>query len=171
MEAVAIFFAESRYFDDEKAQAKVRAETRISEAAKKAEERELGKRKRGPKAGAIGPVVKRTRRNSDAVIASGSGSGLGLSETRAEQTPPVAMSTPAAMSDFEALRVTFSQARKVLKQGHASGSGKSKKKAADMIEELDPELDNLINAATRIIQCYRKVITAYYDNDRVGKVL
>ncbi|KAI0685473.1 P-loop containing nucleoside triphosphate hydrolase protein [Cytidiella melzeri] len=42
------------------------------------------------------------------------------------------------------------------------------KKTAEPAVVIMPEMDNLINAATRPFQCYRVPVAAYYQNDRRG---
>ena len=70
------------------------------------------------------------------------------------------------MSQYEELRIQFQvSAPKVAQSSRKAGKGGSKAEVS-----IGPELDNIINAATRPFKCYRVPITAFYENDRTSKL-
>ena len=67
------------------------------------------------------------------------------------------------LADVAALRADF-QAAYVSTRAVRRG-----KKKAGQDEEVSPELDAFVNAATRPFKCYRAPIMAYFGNDQIGK--
>ena len=47
--------------------------------------------------------------------------------------------------------------------------GQREEERAGEEEELSPELDAFVNAATWPFRCYQAPVMAYYGNDRIGK--
>ncbi|EIW61392.1 P-loop containing nucleoside triphosphate hydrolase protein [Trametes versicolor FP-101664 SS1] len=100
---------------------------------------------------------------------------LGNHEGRSVDLPPVAVGGPGpsvvvesrepsgGLTEYESLRVSYSQLRHAPEE---VGGGKKQKKAKEVGAVLSPELDSVINAGLRPTQCYRKPITAFYENDR-----
>ena len=88
------------------------------------------------------------------------------SNAPANNPPPASL----ALTEFEKLRVIYKQSeREQRRTAVASKKSKKSNATAQAGAGLAPELDNLVNAATRGFQCYRKPIMAYYENDRLGK--
>lgn len=147
-EGLAILIVEGKLFDEAKAAAEERAKKKRDTAERKAVEREQGKRKRAESA-SLTAVVSRRRVGS-----------------RADQTaPPSVRITAAPMSKYEELRVEFK-----LSSPKANPSTKKHGKGGDKVDVVGPELDNIINAASRPFKCYRAPITAFYENDRTSKL-
>lgn len=88
----------------------------------------------------------------------------GLSQEQAGATAAASSAEVRRLADIVALRADF-QAAYV-----STRAAKWRKKAAGQEEELAPELDAFVNAATRPFKCYRLPIMAYYGNDRIGKL-
>lgn len=61
--------------------------------------------------------------------------------------------------------MSFTGHRRVGEARQLNNNGRPKKDNVD----ISPEIDNLINAATRPFNCYRKSIYAYYENDKISK--
>ncbi|KAI0636166.1 P-loop containing nucleoside triphosphate hydrolase protein [Trametes polyzona] len=157
-EAIAVLFVDSKYFDEEKEAARKRAEKRRAAEELKAVEQVSRKR-------------KRTTGEEDGSCAAPSeaGSRVTILEEasdleRMEAHPDV------SFSDVDRLRVFFqtsgaSRPAQVRKKAR----GRSTAGTEDGDEErLDAELDCLINAGSRHFRCYRKPVTAYFENDRVS---
>ncbi|OJT09442.1 hypothetical protein TRAPUB_13660 [Trametes pubescens] len=154
-EAVAVVLVESKYFDEEKEMAAKRAEKRREKRKEaevnKAVAAEQRKRKRAEGPGEDGDEsTSRSRLRPDQAAASA-----------AESSD--AVHNIAVMSECEKLRVEYKSSQAAAAKA-AAAAAKSKSKKGDI--ELSPELDNLVNAATRPFKCYRTPIQAYYENDR-----
>lgn len=180
--ALAVLLAESKYFDDEIATARKRVKKRGEAKKRNAQEKELGKRQRGmdgrrgaaaKRARADGPgmepnVLESDSDNSDDPSVSDGPNNYNSTDELFQEAPDEQMDLDRGgdLSVCESLRVLFCQARLVIK---SKGKWKGKRSADELEAPIAPELDNLINAASRSFKCYRKVIMAYYENDRIGK--
>ena len=71
-------------------------------------------------------------------------------------------------SEYEHLRIAYARTRK---GQHSQCEGRRAKKTPGASDELAPELDSLVNAASRPFKCYRKPIIAFYENDTLGESL
>ncbi|KAI0688583.1 P-loop containing nucleoside triphosphate hydrolase protein [Cerioporus squamosus] len=165
-EAVAVLFVDAKYFDEEREAAAERAAKRKEKDAKKAAEAEKNKRKRLEGAPEEGRSKKRARRGNELTDGGVAQHVRGSDGAQAAAGPSASDSTPPGQGDlsaFEQLRVLY---RQDSRKDQEERRGKSKKGTA-ATETLAPEVDSLVNAATRAhIKCYRKPITAYYENDR-----
>lgn len=151
---------ESKYFDEEKEAAAKRAEKRREKRKEaevnKAVAAEQRKRKRAEVPGEDGDEsIARSRLRPDQAAASVAES------SQAVHNIPV-------MSECEKLRIEYKSSQAAAAKA-AAAAAKSKSKKGD--GELSPELDNLVNAATRPFKCYRTPIQAYYENDRAGVLI
>ncbi|KAI0635614.1 P-loop containing nucleoside triphosphate hydrolase protein [Trametes polyzona] len=187
--ALAILFVESKYFDDEKEQAAARAQKRQAAVASKAARKEANKRKR---AGTVEsqadayprrPEQKKTCTGESALavpgvaeslpdsIARGMRPGAALG-TWADSSPTAGSAAHSGgpvleLTEYEHLQVSYAQSHAVQRVENGGGKGGRKAGKDTTCQTLTPELDNLINAASRSIKCYRKPITAFYENDRI----
>ncbi|KAI0741660.1 P-loop containing nucleoside triphosphate hydrolase protein [Daedaleopsis nitida] len=173
-EAIAVLFVEPKYFDEKKEAAAQRAEKRKETMARKAMEREAGKRKRGEETG--DPAEGRRRKR----VRGGQGDGSLITAPPSPRTvsthvngdsdalvqdDQAAEPVPAELSEYEQLRVSY---RVSQKDGGALKKGGRKGKSDGVeLSKITPEIDHLINAGTRPFKCYRKPINAYYENDRI----
>lgn len=175
-EGVAILFAEDKYFDDSKAKALHAAEART-----KAQQVRATKAEKRRYAGAEAEAQKRTR--SDHLLSPEPLQPITnearvddhLFTTQRSHHSASVISTSASLSSLEnpekppsvyvALRSEYAQAvvgvDEVEKQGKRSNKG-------TLLNITQPEIDNLVNAATRPFGCYRIPINAYYRNDTRG---
>ena len=100
------------------------------------------------------------------------GAGAGPNGGQPMDTDARTGTKTVSLTVFEQLRVEYVQSHRALEKKArrgkvAQGTGTS---ASDEDATLAPELDNFVNAAFRTsIQCYRKPITAFYENDRIRK--
>ncbi|KAI0669881.1 P-loop containing nucleoside triphosphate hydrolase protein [Trametes maxima] len=149
-EAVAVLLAEPKYFDEEKAAAEKRAEARAEKRKEgeliKATTAEQRKRKHAEdeteeSTGDKRPSVR--QRMADGQVDSES-AGLQMPE----------------LSQYEQLRIAY-------KTSWREAETVPRKRVTESAV-LSPELDNLVNVATRPFKCFRVPITAYYENDRVA---
>lgn len=160
-EAVAVIIAEPKHFDEEK------------EAAIKRAEKRKEKRKETEVKKAVAAEQRKRKRAEDPgeEVESGRASGSRLRPDQAvditagtsENGPSGAVAAAPVMSEYEKLRVEFKSS-----QAKAAKPGASKAKKVES-GVLSPELDNVVNAATRSFRCYRIPVQAYYENDRAGK--
>ncbi|KAI0641185.1 P-loop containing nucleoside triphosphate hydrolase protein [Trametes meyenii] len=155
-EAIAVLFAEAKYFNQEKESAAKRSEDRKHAAEKKSAEMELKKRKRS------NDDAKRIEVPSDSIEPEGADV---INSTRTHRDT-AAREGPAALTEYEQLRVSYRQARPacLLKQASREKSRGQNKQ----LQELSAEMDNLVNASTRRFKCYRTPITAFYGNDALA---
>ncbi|KAI0632073.1 P-loop containing nucleoside triphosphate hydrolase protein [Trametes polyzona] len=164
-QALAILFVEAKFFDDEKAAAAVRSQKRHEADAQKAARKEATKRKRAETntstVGApLGDTVlgqKRTRLEAGASLAPDPSSST-----------PSAQSSAASLSEYESLRVLYAQAHRERDGAEPNANCKGSKQKKDKELAVLVEMDSIINAGLRPTMCYRKPITAYYENDRIG---
>ncbi|OJT02516.1 ATP-dependent DNA helicase Q-like 1 [Trametes pubescens] len=160
-EAVAVIIAEPKHFDEEKEAASKRAEKR----AEKRKETEVKK--------AVAAEQRKRKRAEDPgeEVESGRASGSRLRPDQAvdntagatDNGSSGAVTAVPVMSECEKLRIEFKSSQA---KAAKPGTSKAKKGESGM---LSPELDNMVNAATRSFRCYRIPVQAYYENDRVGK--
>lgn len=178
LEAVAILFVEAKYFDEER-EKKTRSQKR------KAEQQLERQKKKARTKSASQPSSSRESGHPQAVDVplqgsqdSGSGGEVGAR--------PLDCSVPQGSSQEQPAELTLEEASGV---GHVGGklaaiatlrgefaaaytlkkTEKRRKKKAGEEEVLSPELDTLVNAATRPVKCYRAPVMAYYGNDRIRK--
>lgn len=161
-EAIAVLFAESKYFDEEKEKAAKAAEARAAKAATKAVDSEKGKRSR--EASDIGDATasKRQRVSGDQSTAESHGVGQTASNSPPTVTESPRTSDAASLTVYEQLRIKY--------RAHSMvGSVAPTQLVVTPSSEPRPEMDAFINAATRTGCCFRLPIMAYYENDRRSK--
>lgn len=160
-EGVAILFAEDKYFDDAKEKARQAAEARQKAREEKASNAEKRKREQAetraqkrarPSAPSPAEALRPITNNIDSESATTTIVQSGLATTR------------PSLSVHEALRIEYAQTEDKEKDT----AHRNQTKSADGVPNIAPEMDNLINAATREFGCYRVPINAYYENDRRG---
>ena len=71
----------------------------------------------------------------------------------------------AELSEYERIRVEYQQSV----QAQRAAAHMKKKGKLEVSAVLPPEVDAVVNAATRQFKCYRKPIAAFYENDRIGE--
>ncbi len=157
-EALAVLFVNAKYFDDEKEAAIKRAEKRKESAAKKAAEKEAEKRKRTDEGSGRASKSRRAHRQNDVTENLRDESELAVRPSRS-------VGLLEQLSEYERLRVEYKQ---VVRARQVAEVQKKRARTAAITESLAPELDHLVNAATRPTKCYRKPIMAYYENDRLS---
>ncbi|KAI0332527.1 P-loop containing nucleoside triphosphate hydrolase protein [Cubamyces sp. BRFM 1775] len=162
-EALAVLLADAKYFDEEKEAARKRAEKRREATIARAQQSESGKRKRMESSDMAGQV---------------SGAGRGQKRARRETPSEVTVAqavagesgSSASLTEYESLRVTYrtshSQEAPSAQKGRKGNVGDVRN--ASNVGNITDEVDCLINAATRPFRCYRKPITAFYENDRLN---
>jgi superfamily II DNA/RNA helicase len=166
--AIAILFAESRYFDDEK------------EKARKAKARRANVRKRGapsePSLTRSHKVMIRTSRDGQpyAEVTSMEMSTSGYSLVSGSQ-PTVATSGKEVQPELEELPVVGNNSisrcqirRAVYDRPVVGTKARSKVQKTNSIQELEPEMDDVVNAGSRAWKCYRAPSMIYFGNDNIG---
>ena len=159
-------FVEAKYFDEEKEAAEQRAEKRREASARKAAEKETRKRKHGKSSTEQERTScnKRPRTNSTATNPDSDVSprtrGSGSSSSASPGMDPL-----AELSEYERIRVEYQQSV----QAQRAAAHMKKKGKLEVSAVLPPEVDAVVNAATRQFKCYRKPIAAFYENDRIGE--
>lgn len=157
-EAIAVLFAESKYFDDEKEKAAKAAEARAAKAATKAAGSEKAKRSR--EASDVGETAASKRQRGDQSTAESIGQ-------TASSLPPTAAESLRA-SDADSLTI-YEQLRLKYRAQVMPSSIVPVPPVVTTSSEPRPEMDAFINAATRTGCCFRLPIMAYYENDRRSK--
>lgn len=180
-EAVAVLFAESKYFDDSKEKAAKAAEARALKAKQKAEKQEKAKRAAPTSTTEPSAPTKRqktvhtvenntaavtvpTRIDADALVASSSDHAQSLPITMTP-VPGQASCSNTVLSVYEELRISSKKARA---SHHTTTSATPSEDDTGTIK-ISPEMDSFINARTRSYNCYRVPVMAYYENDRRGE--
>ncbi|KAJ3555330.1 hypothetical protein NM688_g2638 [Phlebia brevispora] len=141
LEAIVVLFVEARYFDDAKAIAAERTVEKKRKEARKAVERETSKRKH-----ALESQADRRAKRAKTIEKVGDASD---SNDGPDQGSPTV---------YEILRAVY-------RQSVQNCANKGKKAS---VEDLTPEMDNLVNACWREFKCYRAPIMAFYENDRIS---
>ena len=149
-EGIAILFAENKYFDEAKERAAKAAEARRKVHQEKASR--IEKRKRD----SINNTTHQKRRHVNTESSSPAANACAM----LSNVP--AQSEVAQLSIFEDLRIRYTTES----TAGALGSDSVKTLKPENTLQIGPEMDNLINAATRPFQCFRTPVTAYYENDR-----
>ncbi|KAI0674174.1 P-loop containing nucleoside triphosphate hydrolase protein [Trametes maxima] len=153
-EAVAVLLAEPKYFDEERAAAEKRAEAR-------AEKRKEGELKKATAA------EQRKRKRAEGETDETTGDSRPAVRPRVGADSPVTSDSveprTSNVSKYEQLQIMYKTSRR-----ETEDTAPKKRKATTESAALSPELDSLVNAATRPFKCYRVPITAYYENDRAG---
>lgn len=158
-QAIAILFAESKYFDEAKNKAAQSEAQRASERVEKATEQERGKRKR--QNSASHEPSKRAKVTHDPPDENAN------TEQHTSSPDEGPSSSQEELSIFEQLRVGYAAAMPTDSQQR----GRVKRTYDVQAQLVGPEIDALINASTREYQCYRVPIMAYYENDRRGQLI
>ncbi|CDO72245.1 hypothetical protein BN946_scf184970.g97 [Trametes cinnabarina] len=150
-EAIAVLFADAKYFDEEREAARKRAEKRRQAALARAERVESGKRKRIENAQTGSEELREAKRSrADEQVPT----GLGAARVQHSDVSQVA-DLSEGLSEYDKLRVSYKTG-----QSHeetASQAAKKGKKGggASRSSTVVVELDCLINAATRAFRCYQ----------------
>ncbi|KAH9831739.1 P-loop containing nucleoside triphosphate hydrolase protein [Rhodofomes roseus] len=179
LDAVAVLLVEARYFDEEREKVKGCADKRAEKRKADLSAQKPAKKTRtqGPPPAAVTAssstnVESETRHDDvrhagdEQARATGGDHGVsGLPGQGSSQEPPISAGGVAQHVDLASLHAEFEAARAVT--GRAA-KRKHKQSVADA-SQLSPELDALVNAATRPFRCYRAPIMAYYRNDQIGK--
>ncbi|CDO76692.1 hypothetical protein BN946_scf184975.g1 [Trametes cinnabarina] len=171
-EALAVLLVDAKYFDEEKEAARKRVEKRREAAIARAERTESGKRARGDEGvqqeQQPGGSRKRARPEESRASRDSPRGESGGKDTR---TVSKQASETSRLTEYETLRVSYRTGHQKLEAN--AGGGKKARRADDDGSNvaLDMEMDCLVNAATRVFRCYRKPITAFYENDRLSKAI
>ncbi|KAI0084797.1 P-loop containing nucleoside triphosphate hydrolase protein [Irpex rosettiformis] len=166
-EAVAVLFAEAKYFDDEKEKAAKATVARAAKATAKATARE--KEKRPLEDASNRSIIKRSRIPDLQAGADKEGQVLfesGMDDNRCcddDANAGFPLSEPGQLTVYEELRTKY---KAQLTKEKISTSTKPDGIGSSPSAEVKPEMDAFINAATRIGHCFRLPVMAYYENDR-----
>lgn len=176
LDAIAILFVEAKYFDDEKEKKtraqKRKAEQQLEKQRKKARTNSTVQPSHSGASG--GPQFLNTSLgiSPGGSMVEGRAEASGVDESQgssqeqsgARDDAVVARAQARRLADVVALRAEFQAA-------YASTRSATRgKKKVGQGEEVSPELDAFVNAATRSFKCYRAPIMAYYGNDRLGRL-
>lgn len=142
IEATALFLVEKEYFDEEKAKKEERKKSKT----------EKQKRKRGDKDQQFSN--KRAQGLNEAQIT------INVSETN-QETPLQDLASSSSDTDdiSEQLRERYT----------TRVQDKSKKRRARTQRELEPAMDDLINARNRGLPCRRIPLDVFFENDKASK--
>lgn len=155
-EAVAVLFAESKYFDNEKEKVAKAAEARAVKAAAKVVGSEKVKRPHDVGGAAGAPAAKRQRVAGDQpTVTKNTSQTVSHSPSSAQTHGEAEM-----LTIYEQLRITYHT------RHHHNVADSDVTSPTSSSNEPQPEMDAFINAATRPGATYRLPIMAYYENDR-----
>lgn len=163
LEGKALIFVEGKFYDEEK-QKKVDAAQKRADAKRKKLKCKAADDAAGQGSSREGAQMQ------TAAEASGSGSRAAVQDVSGEQSASGEESEGEdgdAREEFlRERRILYSTPKVVEGDSNARGKGRGKGRHA---EELEPALDDMVNAGTREgLNCYRAPPMIYFGNDKLG---